>query len=146
MFKIILVPTDGSDLSLKAADIAIELAKATQGRIVAVSVADPFPQSLPSDGSSVTIDVEGHERHARAVAESHASRVASIAASAGIPCETKVALAYSPYLEIVNTAQREGCDLICIASHGRSGISKLLLGSETQKVLAHTALPVLVVR
>jgi nucleotide-binding universal stress UspA family protein len=73
-------------------------------------------------------------------------RVADAAKSAGVPCETVALLSYSPYEEIIQTAEKFRCDLIFMASHGRRGLTRLFLGSETQKVLAHSTIPVLVYR
>jgi nucleotide-binding universal stress UspA family protein len=80
--------------------------------------------------------------HARRYVED----VAELATAAGVPCDTRVALSFSPFEEIVRTAEELGCDVVFMASHGRKGINRLFVGSETQKVLAHTALPVMVFR
>lgn len=147
MFKTILVPTDGSDLSEKAINGAIELAKLSGGRIVSVSVAEPYPyQYAPlADGGSA-VDLGLYEKQMQDFAEMHVQKVADAAARAGVPCETHVALSFTPYQEIIKAAQENKCDLILMASHGRKGLNRLLLGSETQKVLAHSTIPVLVFR
>jgi nucleotide-binding universal stress UspA family protein len=80
------------------------------------------------------------------VAQQNVNKVAAAASAANIPFEGLVSLAPSPYQEIVAAAEKYGCDAIVMASHGRSGLNRLFLGSETQKVLAHTHLPVLVLR
>jgi nucleotide-binding universal stress UspA family protein len=146
MFKKILVPTDGSDLSGKAIRGAIELAKLTGGRIVAVSVAEPYPfQYAPMDGVAVP-DLNLYEKQMQDYAQVHVEQVADAASKAGVPCETHVALSFNPYEKIVETARDHGCDVILMASHGRKGLNKLFLGSETQKVLAHSTIPVIVYR
>jgi nucleotide-binding universal stress UspA family protein len=80
------------------------------------------------------------------ITKDNVSKVAAAARAAGVPCETVTSMAGSPYEAIVDAAQKHGCDAIVMASHGRKGLNKLFLGSETQKVLAHTNLPVLVLR
>ena len=148
MFKSILLPTDGSELSEKATAIAIEFARVHGARIVGVSVVQPFPftpMAGAGDGAVIP-DAEVFDTQANVAATSHLNKIAAAATAAGIPFEGVVATAHSPYEEIVAAAQKYGCDIIPMASHGRKGLNKLFLGSETQKVLAHTHLPVLVLR
>jgi nucleotide-binding universal stress UspA family protein len=147
MFKNILLPTDGSPLSDKATAQAIELARTHGGRIVALSVIQPFPiVTLAGDSGMVAPDAELYEQQMRNAARGFVDRVSAAASAANVPCEGIVALSPSPHKEIVAAAGKYGCDAIVMASHGRTGLNKLLLGSETQKVLAHTELPVLVLR
>jgi nucleotide-binding universal stress UspA family protein len=87
-----------------------------------------------------------YERRAKALARKHLQVIERAAAARGVPCKTLHAASRYPYDEIVRTARRRKCDLIYMASHGRRGIARLLLGSETGKVLAHAEIPVLVVR
>ena len=94
----------------------------------------------------MTSDPEVYEDHMRELAHSHVKKIEDAAAIANVPCDTSIALSYNPSEEIVRTAEKFNCDAIFMASHGRKGLSKLFLGSETQKVLAHTTLPVLVLR
>jgi nucleotide-binding universal stress UspA family protein len=145
MFKHFLVPTDGSALSVKAARAAAELAKATDARLTVLSVAEPYPYSALSEGAFLPdqglYEKQMHEHAQRFVAET-----AELARAAGIPCDTRVAHSFSPSEEIVKLAEEVGCDAIVMASHGRKGITRLFVGSETQKVLAHTRLPVMVIR
>lgn len=145
MFKTILVPTDGSDLSEKAVQGAIELAKLAGGRIIAISVAEPYPFT-PSVEGAFAPDLNLYEKQMQKYAEMHVQKVAETAAKAGVPCETHVAQSFNPYEEIVRAAARYQCDVILMASHGRKGLNKLFIGSETQKVLAHSAIPVMVFR
>lgn len=145
MFKTILVPTDGSELSEKAVQGAIEFAKLTGGRIVAISVAEPYPFTPSSEGGYVP-DLNLYEKQMQKFAQVHVAKVAEAAAKAGVPCETHVAQSFNPYEEIVNAAKKYQCDTILMASHGRKGLNKLFLGSETQKVLAHSTIPVMVFR
>lgn len=145
MFKTILVPTDGSTLSDKAINAAIEFAKFGGSKIVGFSVAEPYPFSPLAD-SSMADDPAVFEEHMRSAAQQHVQKIADAAKTAHVPCETSIAQSFTPYEEIVNAAKKFNCDVIFMASHGRSGLSRLFVGSETQKVLAHTTIPVLVLR
>ncbi|UGQ46973.1 universal stress protein [Massilia endophytica] len=145
MFKNILFPTDGSPLSEKVTATVVQLAQLHGARIVSISVAQPFPFVPLSDGAVVP-DAEVYETQIHQAAKSSLDKVAAAAGSAGVPFEGIVATSHNPYDEIVTAAERHNCDLIVMASHGRKGLNKLFLGSETQKVLAHTHLPVLVLR
>lgn len=151
MFNNILFPTDGSDLSAKAAVTVIDLARKHGGRIVTISVLQPFP-FMPLGDTGVAAapgmvpDVAMYETRMLDITRENVEKVAAAAAAAGISCETVTSTAASPYEAIVEAAEKHGCDSIVMASHGRKGLNKLFLGSETQKVLAHTTLPVLVLR
>jgi nucleotide-binding universal stress UspA family protein len=146
MFNNILFPTDGSELSDKAAATVIDLARIHGGRIVTISVLQPYP-FLPLGDTGVAIpDMGVYETRMMDITKDNVSKVATAARAAGVPCETVTSMAGSPYEAIVDAAQKHGCDAIVMASHGRKGLNKLFLGSETQKVLAHTNLPVLVLR
>ena len=145
MFKTILVPTDGSALSDKAIDAAIEFAKMNGSKIIGLSVAEPYPFS-PLAESSVAAESATYEHKMQELAQLHVQKIADNAMSAKVTFETATALSFSPYAEIVNTAKKFNCDVIFMASHGRKGLNKLFLGSETQKVLAHSTIPVLVFR
>ncbi|MET3134856.1 nucleotide-binding universal stress UspA family protein [Oxalobacteraceae bacterium GrIS 1.11] len=145
MFKTILLPTDGSELSDKASATAIEFAQLNQAKIVAISVVQPFPYSPMGDGG-VVLDAGLYEKQMQEVAQHNIDKVGAAARAANVPFEGVVALSLSPYEEIVAAAATHQCDIILMASHGRTGLNKLFLGSETQKVLAHTTLPVMVLR
>jgi nucleotide-binding universal stress UspA family protein len=145
MFKSILLPTDGSELSDKATAIAINFARLHQARIVTITVIQPM--LLPSLGDSGAMpSADQFQAQMQNAARHHIEKVTSAARAAGIPCEGIVAMSPNPYEEIVEAASKHGCDLIMMASHGRKGLNKLFLGSETQRVLSHTTLPVLVLR
>jgi nucleotide-binding universal stress UspA family protein len=146
MFKKILVPTDGSSLSDKAIEFAIDFAKQHEGKIVAVSVAEPFPQYAVVPEAAYVPDTELYEKQAREFAQQYVQKVADAAAAANVPCETWVALSFSPYEEIIRAAEKFQCDAIFMASHGRKGLNRLFLGSQTQKVLASSSIPVMVFR
>jgi nucleotide-binding universal stress UspA family protein len=145
MFKTILVPTDGSELSEKAARGAVDLAKMTGGRVIAISVAEPYPFTPMMEGA-YAVDLTLFDQQTQKYAQTHVEKVAEIAAKAGIACESHVARSFSPYEEIIKAAKEYHCDVIVMASHGRKGLNKLFLGSETQKVLADATIPVLVFR
>jgi nucleotide-binding universal stress UspA family protein len=145
MFKHLLVPTDGSPLSSKAARAAVEFARAVDGRITALSVAEPYPYSALAE-SAYLPDQARYEKEMQDHACQFVDEVAELASAAGVPCDTRVGLSFSPYEEIAATAKELACDAIFMASHGRKGINRLFVGSETQKVLAHTTLPVMVFR
>lgn len=145
MFKTILVPTDGSQLSEKAIASAIDYARHCQSRIVGIAVAEPYPFS-PLAENAMAIDPGLYEDNVRTLAKQHVQKIADAAQAAGVSCETITVLSFSPDEEIIKTAQQFHCDAIFMASHGRSGLSQLLLGSKTQKVLAHSTIPVLVLR
>lgn len=145
MFRKILVPTDGSALSGRAVEAAVVLAREIGAQVVGLSVAEPYPFA-PLAETAFTDERNDYERRARELAREHAQGIAAAARRAGVRCEVEVAQSFAPHEEIVKTAARQGCDLIFMASHGRKGWSRFLLGSETQKVLAHTTVPVLVYR
>lgn len=145
MFKKILVPTDGSELSDKAVAAAIRFAREQGAAIVALSVAEPYPFA-PLAESAFSDERAIYEQRARELAQERTGQIASAADVAGVPCSTLVAQSFSPHIEIVKAAEVNGCDLVFMASHGRKGLSQLLIGSETQRVLANSTIPVLVYR
>jgi nucleotide-binding universal stress UspA family protein len=145
MFKNILLPTDGSELAVKATDLAIRFAQVHGARIIAICVAQPFP-FVPTTEDAVVPDAAVFETQIAASAKGHINKVETACATAGVPFEGIVVSSHSPYKEIVAAAEKYNCDIILMASHGRTGLNKLFLGSETQKVLAHTELPVLVLK
>jgi len=150
MFKTILLPTDGSPLSDKAARTALEFAQLTGGKIIVLSVIEPQPvPALIGTGmmdSGVTVEPVIYQQEMRQTAQGHVDLIAAAARAADVPFESVVAMGTSAYDEIVKTAEAYHCDLIMMASHGRTGLDKWLMGSETEKVLSHTTLPVLVLR
>lgn len=145
MFKSILVPTDGSPLAEKAIAAAIEFARGSGSTVVGFSVAEPYPFTALSE-VSVSIDTDMYDQKMEAVAHARVQKVADAANAAGVACKTGIALSFSPYEEIIKAANKFHCDVIFMASHGRKGLDRLFVGSETQKVLANTTLPVMVLR
>jgi nucleotide-binding universal stress UspA family protein len=146
MFKSILVPTDGSPLAEKTFGPAIEAAKTNNGKIVAISVAHPYVYPHPTEGAAITVYKKEIEHDALRLSKQYVQRLADEARKQGVPCETTTPCSVDPSGEIIAAVERFGCDVVFIASHGRRGISKLLLGSETQRVLAECPVPVMVFR
>ena len=144
MYQRILLPTDGSVITDKAMTSALALAKLAGAALQVLAVKDPFPYSAMSEMQPIAPQefFDAQER----VARERVQKVVDAAAAAGVPCQAYTVEASHPWQAIVEQAKAGACDLIVMASHGRRGISALLLGSETQKVLTHASLPVLVVR
>ena len=145
MFKNILVPTDGSDLAVKAVEQGILFAKEISARITAVTVTEPF-HLLSVKPSQVEYTPIEYEKHSKAHAEKVLGVVSATAKSAGVVCETLHVEHEQVYQAIIDAAEARRCDLIVMASHGRRGVSAVVLGSETVKVLTHSKIPVLVYR
>ena len=149
MYSKILIPTDGSELAEKAVKHGVALAKAVGARITILTVTRPYrPEWRVVTAEEAMIEDPSAEYQARVTAEADETlRIAAEAAkAAGVACDTLQVEDDRPYKAIIDTAGSKGCDLIVMASHGRHGISALLLGSETTKVLTHCKIPVLVHR
>jgi nucleotide-binding universal stress UspA family protein len=146
MYRHILIPTDGSELSEKAIAHGVALAKTHGAKITAVHVTAPFHVSALDPITVAQSAAEQHRRRARTLASQHLRVVADAAEVAGVACDTVHATDDYPHRAIIDTAKSKGCDLIAMASHGRRGVSAIVLGSETVKVLTHTSIPVLVLR
>ena len=144
MYKRILFPTDGSEITQKALDSAIALAKMSGAEIYALSVKEPFPYSAISEMQPVPPQ-EFYDAQER-IAAGRVQAAAESARAAGVTCHAHTVEAIHPWEAILDHAKTQGCDVIVMASHGRRGVSALLLGSETSRVLTHSTLPVLVVR
>ncbi|MCU0561535.1 MAG: universal stress protein [Desulfobacterales bacterium] len=145
MFKHILLPTDGSDLSGKAIEEGIRLAQSIGAKVTALNVMPQQPTLFYHARISPEALAEA-ARQAKAAANAHLEEVRQKAAAAGVACEAVFESNDSPYEAIIQLAEKRGCDLILMASHGRKGVGAMLIGSETQKVLTHSRIPVLVVR
>ncbi len=144
MYKRILFPTDGSDITVKALQTALSLAKLCGAELHTLAVMEPFPYSAISEMQPVPPQ-EFFDAQQR-VATARVKTVADAAAAAGVTCKAATVEGLHPWEALLDHAKSQGCDLVVMASHGRRGVSALLLGSETQKILTHTLLPVLVVR
>ena len=145
MFKHLLLPTDGSEASQATLLRGIQLAKDCKARITGISVVPEF-HLLSFNATMVTDTKDQFIAESRAQAEKYLALLKQSAQAEGVPCDTEVALSDHPYEAIIRTAESKGCDLIMMASHGRRGVQGLLIGSETQKVLMHCKVPVLVFR
>ena len=144
MYKRILFPTDGSEITQKALQSAIALAKLSGAEIFALSVKEPFPYSAISEMQPVPPQ-EFYDAQER-IAASRVQAAADAARAVGVTCHAHTVEAVHPWEAILDHAKAQGCDVIVMASHGRRGVAAVLLGSETSRVLLHTTLPVLVVR
>jgi len=145
MFKHIFIPTDGSDLSRKAMLYGMQLAKLTGGKVTAFTVRAPYVVSSMDFGSAIGTQ-ESFDEETKAYAKRVLEQAEMAAQVAGVTLETVEEIHDQPFRAIVDSAAANHCDLIVMASHGRRGVSALLLGSETQKVLTHSKIPVLVYR
>ena len=147
MFKHILVPTDGSALSESAVSRAVTFARAPGARITFFYAQPDFP--MPIYGEGALIDPTTPEQFAKsaaAEAQSILAKAKAIADADGVVAATDTVVNEVPYQAVIDAADRHGCDLIFMASHGRRGLNALVLGSETHKVLTHSKIPVLVFR
>ena len=144
MYKRILVPTDGSEITGKAIVTAIGLAKLTGASVETIAVKEPFPYSAISE-MQPTPPQEFYDAKER-IAAQRVQAVVKSCKDVGVACNAVTVEALHPWEAILEQAKRTGCDLIVMASHGRRGMSAVLLGSETHRVLTHSTLPVMVVR
>lgn len=144
MYKKILVPTDGSELSGQAVSAAIDFARGSGAELVAISVVEPYPLASAEGAMAIDLSAEMHQR--QQVAKDSVDKVAQAAKAAAIACTTLTAYSAQPHEEIINAAIQNNCDLIFMATHGRRGLGRLLVGSVTQNVLAHSTIAVLALR
>ena len=147
MFKHILLPTDGSQISQETARCAVSFAKDAGARITVFYAKPEYPMTYYSEGA--LIDPTTPEQFAEMTdkqAEQNLGFVEKLCQDDNVPCTTMTLTSDIPYEAIIEAATQSGCDLIFMASHGRRGLTSLLLGSETNKVLTHTTIPVLVYR
>lgn len=145
MYKHILIPTDGSELSVKAINEGIALAKAIDAEVTAITVSETF-HTFSVNPMVVTETPEQYQKDSDARAEKYLSVADNAAKAAGVPYEGIHVIHDHPYEAIIAAAKERGCDLIVMASHGRKGMSALVLGSETVKVLTHSNIRTLVCR
>jgi nucleotide-binding universal stress UspA family protein len=145
MHKHILIPTDGSGLSQNAVDYGVALAKSVNAKVTILTVSAPF-HTFAIEPGMITDTPEQYAKRTAVLAAKYLNAAKAAASAAGVSCETIHAEHDHPYLAIIGTAAQKSCDLIVMASHGWRGISAIVLGSETTKVLTHSTIPVLVVR
>lgn len=147
MYKRILVATDGSDLSRAAVHSAIELAAAVGAELVALYVVPRYPVSYFEGGMAISMDdIARTEKQWSDKGQAVVDAVQQSAQAAGVTAHAVVAQSDLVAESIMATANKHSCDLVVMASHGRKGIQRVLLGSETQHVLTHSTIPVLVLR
>jgi nucleotide-binding universal stress UspA family protein len=140
MYRHILIPTDGSELAERGVAHGLALAKSLGARVSVIFVLEAFSEMTGRFLEAVATYAELRKEQVKSVLD----RAANAAAKAGISCETIQAESGQPHQDIIAAAENGGCDLIVMSSHGRSGVSVLLIGSVTNKVLAHAKIPVLV--
>jgi nucleotide-binding universal stress UspA family protein len=145
MYKRILIPTDGSDLSIRAIHHGIALAKSLGAKVSGMTVTVPF-HVFAIDPDTLTDTPASYQKRVAATAAKYLAQIKETAATGGVSCDVVHVEHEQPYQAIIDTAKKDGCDLIVMASHGRRGVSALVLGSETVKVLTHSTIPVLVYR
>ncbi|MGY8705555.1 universal stress protein [Bradyrhizobium sp. 18BD] len=140
MYRHILIPTDGSEIAEHGVAHGLALAKTLGAKVSAIFVVEALPGGTGRFLEAVATYVELRKEEAKSVLD----RVANAAKAAGISCDTIQADSGQPHQAIIAAAEDKGCDLIVMSSHGRSGLSMLLIGSVTNKVLTHAKTPVLV--
>jgi len=147
MYKHILIPTDGSELSLKAVNHGIELAKVVKARVTSITVVSPsIVFDFEPEKFKGPSDDWGYKSLMEAFASKCLDQVKTEAVQRDVRCDVMYVEHEQPYQAIIDAATNEHCDLIVMASHGRGGIAAVVLGSVTLKVLTHSTIPVLVYR
>lgn len=148
MYKHILIPTDGSECAGRGVEQGLALAKALGARVTLVTVTEPMPVFVGAAGLAwdPTLVMGDYDKHADAAAKAVLEAAQRLAAAQGVSAETLHSPRAQPAEAIVDAAKAQGCDLIVMASHGRRGVRRLILGSQTAEVVAHSEVPVLVVR
>jgi nucleotide-binding universal stress UspA family protein len=148
MYRHLLIPTDGSEVAEKAVTAGIEFARSIGARVTAFTAMPEYKLPAPSEimTHKRVPSLEQHEDWAKREAQRILQKISDRAAAAGVPCEGDYSLCDRPHEAIIDTATRKGCDLIFMASHGRSGLSALIHGSETKGVLTGSKIPTLVYR
>lgn len=144
MFNHILIPADGSDNAHRAIEKALAIAQAFKSQVTAIYVIDPY--AFSGVGADFAYGQAEYLSAAAAEAKAALQKVSDAFAAAGLSIETAVVEAHAVHKGILSKAQELGVDLIVMASHGKRGLEKLVLGSVTSHVLSHAHLPVLVVR
>jgi len=145
MYGKLLIPTDGSGLAGKAVEHGVALAKRIGADVTVLTVLPPF-HTFTTDAQMIEDTPARYQERMQQHAEKTLGAAAQAAQAADVACETVQVEHEHPYRAIIDIAELKGCDLIVMASHGRHGVSALVLGSETVKVLTHCKIPVLVHR
>ncbi|WP_072390012.1 universal stress protein [Hyphomicrobium sp. CS1GBMeth3] len=145
MFKHILIATDGSELAHKAVAQGLEIAKALGAKVTAITVTEPWAAVAPGE-VAMAFPITEYEESVAVNANKILAAVADEAKAAGVPCATQHVRDQFPAEGIIEAAEKHACDLIVMASHGRRGLMRILLGSQATKVLTSSSVPVLVCR
>lgn len=145
MFKHILLPTDGSELSAAAIQQGVRFAKSIGAKVTGLCVM-PLQHTFFYETEVPTEAIEQATQRCEQLAETYLGAIEKGAREAGVACDAVYERNDYPYDAIIRVANQKGCDLIMMASHGRRGVGALLIGSETQRVLTHSKIPVLVYR
>jgi nucleotide-binding universal stress UspA family protein len=146
MYKHILIPTDGSEVAQKGVDHSLALAKALGAKVTFISVAEPLPIYTEMDGTMAAFAYDDYAASQKAAAEKILRAEKDAAVRLGVEAETLFLDNTLPAGAIMEVAKARNCDLIAMSSHGRRGLSRLILGSVTAEVLASSPVPVLVIR
>ena len=147
MFKKILIPTDGSKIARKAIRAGVALAQELGASVVGYYAAEPIERVFNAEGTSVRpMAIKQFQERIAEQGQRYLAEIAKACNGAGVACETVMTTPARPYQGIVDAARKTKCDMILMASHGRGELATLVLGSVTQKVLAHSKIPVLVYR
>jgi len=144
MYRHILIPTDGSELAEQAVTNGLSLAKSLGAKVTVIIVEQQEPIWFGSSERAALEELGEYREQIKIYAASALNHAVDAAKQAGVTCDTVQVKDAQPYQAIIATASDRGCDLIVMASHGRSGLSAVVLGSVTNKVLTHTKIPVLV--
>lgn len=145
MYKHILIATDGSDLSDKALNQGLALAKPLSAKVTIATTTEPWDAVIVGE-VAVVLPIEKYEETAAANAKLILDKAQAVADQAGVSVELQHVMDRHPAEGILEAAKAMGCDLIVMASHGRRGFSRMVLGSETNEVITHSEIPVLVIR
>ncbi len=147
MYKSILIATDGSELSQKAVSSGIALAALTGAQVIALKVVPRYPVSYFEGGMAIPVETAGEvEKQWADAAQAVVDEVKVQAQAAGVQAQALTMMSDMVAETVVATAQKHHCDLIVMASHGRRGINRVLMGSETLYVLTHSSIPVLILK
>ena len=144
MFKHFLIPTDGSHVADKAAKAGIALAHRLGAKVTAYIAIEALQPIYVEGYAFNQKELDGFEKRAREAGQKRVDAIGKLAKAAGVPFTSVVAKALTPYEGIIAAAKKRKCDVIFMASHGRRGFSRLIMGNVTQKVLSHSKIPVVV--
>jgi nucleotide-binding universal stress UspA family protein len=145
MYKHLLIATDGSELAQKAIDQGLALTKALDARATAITVTEPWTSAVYDQGG-IAFPVDDYEKAVTADASKILSKISDTAKKADVRCATIHVKDRFPAEGIIETAKACGCDLIVMASHGRRGLRRLILGSQANEVVTQSTIPVLICR